>query len=917
MLSFHSPEWFPFALIPFLLLLLVRGKRKNGPFLILTLIRILVLICLLVALAGPQWVRREASQGASLLVGLDHSASVMPSSRDRAMVLFGPVLDTYMEEKGQKIRWFSFNQNSQTFLSRDSLLQSEELSLSPIVASVKNFAPEIGGAPRDRCILFTDGFDTHATLENVGSLAAFGCWFVLLDAKEPVQERIASLKFPTRVRAGTFFDLQVLVESTVKDPLWLSLSSPNQSTQKVALNLESSTAIQTFFQEADEPGEKRFDLSLRREDGTLVHQKQIRLSVVDSRSVLILAQEDASSLEAAVKVAGFSPRVVRPHEAENLEGHAAVLLLNLNRKALEPLEQELVEYVLGGGGLGMFGGDRSFGLGNWFRSDLEEVLPVFCPPRSYRKAVAMIFLIDASGSMLAEDPEIWGDPKKLMEHLAHSPLESRPIYVAKQAAISVLKDLVGVEAGVLRFSDQYSLAVPMSQVSDISLPVIQAGIESIQAGGGTRFLPPLEGALNLLKTGAYEEAHVLLFSDGTPRDAQILVGMLSEFKQMNTPVSTIAFGANANVEVLELIANYTGGGFYRSESLSGLKNSFKEAVDQVFGPPVVLSPTPVSWGKAQNLISSRNPGEPPRVDGYVSTAPKQGIQVLLETSRGEPLAAFWRRGLGGSFVWTSDWGGPWSQNWMQNALSPQVLSVLLEKVARSEQDPLDIHTEVQGREVVIRVQAMDPEGNPFEGLEILGRLKGRGQYHQVQLSPSGKGWFSGRIASAIGGNTDLELEIRWPDKRVEVRVQKIRFAEDVERMRGGVPAELRKYLEQNWPQNLIDSPEGLKKKLGELSRELEIRTPLGFLPGVLALFLLCMEILMRRFRVLEQVQDERQENRYARQAGIWWARARDAARNRDSQEAEKWFLAAHRAAIQAGDDELKRKIFEDMRVRLG
>ena len=64
-----------------------------------------------------------------------------------------------------------------------------------------------------------------------------------------------------------------------------------------------------------------------------------------------------------------------------------------------------------GGGLVMIGGDQAFGLGGYYKTTIEEILPVRSDfeKEKEKPSIAMVLVIDKSGSM--DGPrDIWATP---------------------------------------------------------------------------------------------------------------------------------------------------------------------------------------------------------------------------------------------------------------------------------------------------------------------------------------------------------------------------------------------------------------------------------------------------------------------------------------------------------------------------
>jgi hypothetical protein len=94
-----------------------------------------------------------------------------------------------------------------------------------------------------------------------------------------------------------------------------------------------------------------------------------------------------------------------PLTLDSLDPYRVVILENLPARAMGRIKMErLAQYVEElGGGLMMTGGEMSFGSGGYFKSPLEEILPVSMEMRKeHRKtSIALAIALDRSGSMMA------------------------------------------------------------------------------------------------------------------------------------------------------------------------------------------------------------------------------------------------------------------------------------------------------------------------------------------------------------------------------------------------------------------------------------------------------------------------------------------------------------------------------------
>lgn len=331
---------------------------------------------------------------------------------------------------------------------------------------------------------------------------------------------------------------------------------------------------------------------------------------------------------------------------------ASAVVLRGSAARFTPGQLELLrQYVENGGGLWMTGGPESFGLGGWYRTPVEDVLPVTTDLRTEVSLplVALVIVLDRSQSMSA------GSPSK--------------IELAKQGAVQVV-DLAYKDdlLGLITFSDPASThwVFELRPATERGKREMLAGILDIDTGGGTVLGPAYQQALDALRGSDAAVKHVIVLSDGKLYDGQ---GPFSEapptdfgalanraLRADGITTSTIAIGEAADFERLRGIALAGGGRYYQALDVTTLPQIFTNEALTATRSLVVdqaTAPTP----RPNPLL--RFPGALPSVDAYVATTLKADAQALLEGQRQEPILATRRAGLGRSAALTTDLNG-WS-----------------------------------------------------------------------------------------------------------------------------------------------------------------------------------------------------------------------------------------------------------------
>jgi len=346
-----------------------------------------------------------------------------------------------------------------------------------------------------------------------------------------------------------------------------------------------------------------------------------------------------------------------PLTQDALDRYRAVILENVPASDLGRLKMDrLAQYVEDlGGGLMLTGGERSFGTGGYFKSPLEEVLPVSMEMREeHRKTrLALAIVLDRSGSMTAS---VSGGKTKM--DLAN--LGTAECVRLLSAGDSVAIIAVDSSPHVIQ-----SLT-PVDNPEDIAGKAL--GIQSM--GGGIFVYEGLVAAGNELIDAEQSTKHIILFSDAAdseePGDYKRL---LAKYEAAGITTSVIGLGTKVDVDarLLEDIAKLGKGNImftedaqelprlFTQDTMSVARSSFvkKDSATQPQGIPGALLPD-------ARLIGELGSGAFPPVDGYNLSylKPNATMGAVSQDEFAAPFAAFWYRGLGRAVALTVEVDGP-------------------------------------------------------------------------------------------------------------------------------------------------------------------------------------------------------------------------------------------------------------------
>ena len=379
-----------------------------------------------------------------------------------------------------------------------------------------------------------------------------------------------------------------------------------------------------------------------------------------------------------------------PESLADLQNYELLVLSNVPATSLSQRQMELARtYVQDlGGGFMMLGGDQSFGLGGYYKTVLEEILPVRSDfeKEKEKPSLGMVLVIDKSGSMGGEKIEM-----------------------AKEAAKSAA-ELLGPrdQLGVIAFEGNFYWVSDLQSASNKGR--IIDDISRIEAGGGTVMYPAMEEAYNALVGATAKLKHVIVLTDGisSPGDFE---GIAQSMASSRITCSTVAVGEGCDGKLLEEIARIGQGRYFEAMEPSSLPQIFaketmtasKSAINEQPFVPQVVRPTQV--------LADIDFETAPFLLGYVVTRPKATCEFILATESGDPLLAWWRYGLGTTVAFTSDAKSRWGAEWLTwPGFSKFWAQVVRQSMRKNDVKGVIVDVKQERRRATVSLDAIDPAG---------------------------------------------------------------------------------------------------------------------------------------------------------------------------------------------------------------
>lgn len=769
--------WIAFARPVFLLLLPVAGlllwHSARDSFADLTgtrlrvawAARVLLMLSLIMALAGMQVVRR--SDELVVVFAVDESFSVPREERTRALEFIREALAMRRPQ----------DRGALVYFGREASVESESLRRPGDVRDVARTAPthtDIASGLRLALGLIPPGSAGKVVLlsdgnENVGAVAGelllsrankVSVDVVPLRTRKAQDVLVREIHTPSEARRGEPFPVRVAIEATQPTEATVTLiidDEPTQ-TQSVALSAGASS-LRVPVQIAD-PGFHKVQVLIEGA-GDQCRENDLGMSFVrvKGKPRVLIVDQDPSELDAIrrglsaqdVEVEVGGPEALPINIAE-LERYDSVFLSNYPAYRMTQHQMTMFRDSVRdlGIGLGMIGGEYSFGAGGYYRTPIEEALPVTMDINKQRvfPAAAVLLVMDTSGSMgMIED----GVEK---------------IQLAAEAACAVVDLLQPYDAvGFIASDPKPTEVLPLTKLQ--SKESAKTTLRSVGAGGGgIACYPSLSAAYNVLKASNAPIRHIIMLADGSDCDEQGgCVELASQVASEKITLTAIAFGDGPHVPFLKQVAAAGDGQYYLTQYARDLKKIFTRETLTVAKSALMEEPFKAQPQDASPVTSGIDWGSAPPLLGYVATSPKDLARMPLVSHKQDPVLAHWQYGLGRSVAFTSDAKNHWAAHWMQwpefGKFWGQAVRYSLRQLSSGVLYP---RVEAAGDAAMVVVDAVAQDGELLSGLDIQANVNlPDGSRRQVRLEQTAAGRYSAQVQTPVSGPYVVGLTAEGPE----------------------------------------------------------------------------------------------------------------------------------------------------------
>ncbi|MBI3973611.1 MAG: VWA domain-containing protein [Chloroflexi bacterium] len=465
-----------------------------------------------------------------------------------------------------------------------------------------------------------------------------------------------------------------------------------------------------------------------------------------ARVVVVDGEEPSPALRDAFAAAKIGVDVWRPRQVpvqvEQLLPYEAVILNNVHAGDLrEPQMDALRRYVAERGrGLVVVGGERTFGLGDYTDTPLEEALPVTVQPpeRDQKASLALVLVVDRSGSMQTPaEPGNRGTSR--ME-------------LAKEGAIQAVEALQeGDQVGIIAFDYTAKWIVeirPINGRGDVQ--AIADRIATITPDGGTDIFAGMDLAYKGMQQIQARVKHVIVLTDGEQGSEAPFAVLINAMRRAGITLSTVGvssdIGSRAQAD-MQSWARRGQGRYYFTNSARDVPQIMTQEARLAGKSHKQEHDFTPRLATAASAVRGLVPADFPQLHGYVRVTAKPSAEILLTSNQEEVILAQWQYGLGRAVVWTADAEGPWSKDWVGTEqfqhLWPQTVRWTMPAPLSPE---MLVTTRSDGAHAVVRVEAFEPTGEPRNFLRtVVDVADPQGTGRQISLPQVAPGRYEGRF----------------------------------------------------------------------------------------------------------------------------------------------------------------------------
>jgi uncharacterized membrane protein len=699
-------------------------------------IRTVVLVALVLALAGLQWLRPV--EGMNVFFALDRSDSIPSPQQEAAKDYVNRI--SKEKQRVDKVGVIVFGSEASIESSPNAAVDlqkiqavvgTERTDLAAAIRLATAAFPETG---QKRLVVMSDGN------ENVGdamsAVLAARPLGVTVDVVPMGVVRandvsVQKLEVPPKLKEGQVFDVRIFIQADRATPATVRLFRDDQYLGEQKVELSAGKNLFTFPQTLPQPGFYKYDVQVDAPGDPLPQNNRAAsfATVRGKPRILIISADPEQDRQLADALKSPSVNVILagikdfPNSIAEMQSYDSIFISNVSAGDLGLDRERLLESAVRDFGVGLVcvGGDQTYAAGGYRGTPLEETLPVSMELDSKKVLPSGAVVLVMHGMEFAQGNE-----------------------TARLCAQGVLAALgPSDEMGVLLWDGTEHWVFELQKVGD------KKKLARLIAGMNQGDMPSFQGVLEKAHTALQKSTanlkHIIVFSDGDPQAPTDK--LMQDIVADRITVSTVLISGHSPADTMEWMAEHGKGRFYNVTSPDDLPQIFIKETAVVLKSAIYEDPFQPQVRSMSEVVRGIAPTEYPKLLGYVATSPKPRAETPLWTDKGDPLLAHWQFGLGRAVAFTSDAKARWAKIWLDWDKYRQFWSQIGQwSMRRLENADFTTEVGVDKGEGLINVEALDEQGNFRNFLNLQAVVASpKGERQVVHLEQTGPGHYEARF----------------------------------------------------------------------------------------------------------------------------------------------------------------------------
>ena len=711
-------------------------------------VRIILVLCIVLAIAGLQWLL--PIEGMNVFFLLDRSDSVPSPQQETAKNFVNQI--TKQKKTVDKAGVIIFGTEASIESSPNAAVDVEKIQAvvgterTDIAAAIRLGTAAFPENGQKRLVLLSDGN------ENLGDAMAavlagkrlgVSVDVIPMGVARANDTSVEKLQVPSKIKTGQSFETKIFIQADQAHSATVRLYRNEQYLGEQKVELSAGKNLFTFPQTLTEPGFYSYDVQVDAVGDSLPQNNRATAfaTVKGDPEILVVSAdpEQDKALAEALKASHLKIKLTGlngfPNSLAEMQSYDAIFISNISAGDLGLDRQKLLESAVRDFGVGLVcvGGDQTYMAGGYRGTPLESTLPVNMELDSKKVLPSGAVVLVMHGMEFANGNQ-----------------------VARDCAQGVLGALGPQdEMGVILWDGTEHWVFPLQKVKDKTELARQ--IAGMNQGDLGSFQNILAQSHEALKKSNSNLKHIIVFSDGDPGapSAELMQAIVGD----RITVSTVLIAGHSPPDTMTWMAETGKGRFYNVSSPNDLPQIFIKETAVILKSAIYEEPFKPQLRSASEVVRGISSGEYPSLLGYVATTPKPRAETPLWTDKGDPLLAHWQYGLGRAVAFTSDAKPKWGKIWLNWEKYRQFWSQIGQwSLRRIENADFTTEVNVDKGEGRINVEALDEQGNFRNFLNLAATVVSpKGERLPVRLEQTGPGHYEAKFPTKEVGAYMLNI----------------------------------------------------------------------------------------------------------------------------------------------------------------